>query len=60
MKSLDKMSRGEILKVLYNEEKELNKIKEDYRKLKNKESKEVRTNYDVDYDSGWFDHWLEN
>ena len=48
------------MKVLYNEEKELNKIKEDYRKLKNKESKEVRTNYDVDYDSGWFDHWLEN
>lgn len=59
MKSLDKMSKEEILKVLYKEEKELNKITEDYRKLKRKFRK-VRTNYDVDYDSGWFDHWLEN
>lgn len=60
MKSLDKMSREEILKVLYKKEKELNRIKEDYRKLKNRESGEVRTNYDVDYDRGWFTHWLED
>lgn len=60
MKSLDKMSREEILKILHKEEKELNKITEDYRKLQNKKFKEVRTNYSVDWDTGWFDHWLED
>jgi hypothetical protein len=60
MKSLDKMSREEILKVLYKEEKELNRITEDYRKITNKKFKEVKTNYRVDWDSGWFDHWLED
>lgn len=60
MKSLDKMSKEEILKVLYKEEKELNKITEDYRKLQNKKFREVRTNYHVDWDTGWFDHWLED
>ena len=59
MKSLDKMSREEILKVLYKEEKELNRIKEEYRKMPSKKFREVRTNYNVDWDSGWFDHGLE-
>ena len=58
-KTIDKMSREEILEILYKEEKELNKIKEEYRKMPNKKYREVRTNYDVDYDKGWFQHWLE-
>lgn len=60
MKSLDKISREEILKILHKEEKKLNKITEDYRKLQNKKFKKVRTNYNVDWDTGWFDHWLED
>ena len=60
MKPLDKMSKEEILKVLYKEEKQLNKMTEDFRKLKNREFKKVRTSYSIeDYETGWFQHWLE-
>ena len=59
-KTIDKMSREEILEILYKEEKELNKIKEEYRKMPSKKSKKVKTIYSIeDYDKGWFQHWLE-
>lgn len=60
-KTIDKMSREEILEILYKEEKELNRIKEEYRKMPSKKSKEVKTAYNIeDYDKGWFQHWLED